>query len=77
MIDFKLFDYDCFSFNNIVIIFLIIGHALKPESSSAISSLIDQFKKFYVTKVKGFDIHKMCVATLLLEGTKEVNIIYY
>lgn len=47
------------------------GHALKPESSSILSSLIDQFKKIYVTQIKGFDVHKMCVATLLLEGTKE------
>ncbi|XP_055925015.1 alkyldihydroxyacetonephosphate synthase, peroxisomal-like [Argiope bruennichi] len=47
------------------------GHALKPEASSVIQSLIDQVKKFYVTQIKGYDVHKMCVVTLLMEGTKE------
>ncbi|XP_042894818.1 alkyldihydroxyacetonephosphate synthase, peroxisomal [Parasteatoda tepidariorum] len=47
------------------------GHALKPESESMISSLVDHFKKIYVTQIKGFDVHKMCVMTLLLEGNKE------
>lgn len=52
--------------------YFITGHALKPESSSVFSALMDQFKKLYVTQIKGFDVHKMCVVTLLLEGTKEV-----
>jgi len=31
-------------------------------------------KKLYITKIKGFDLHKISVATLLFEGTKdEVN----
>ncbi|GIY87581.1 alkyldihydroxyacetonephosphate synthase, peroxisomal [Caerostris extrusa] len=47
------------------------GHALKPEASSVITSLMDHLKKFYVTQVKGFDVHKMCVVTLLMEGTKQ------
>ncbi|GBO45543.1 hypothetical protein AVEN_33127-1, partial [Araneus ventricosus] len=51
--------------------FFIPGHALKPEASSVIQSLIDQVKKFYVTQIKGYDVHKMCVVTLLMEGTKE------
>lgn len=49
----------------------LFGHALKPESTSLFSSLSDQLKKLYITHFKGFDVHKMCVATLLLEGTKE------
>ncbi|KFM76070.1 Alkyldihydroxyacetonephosphate synthase, peroxisomal, partial [Stegodyphus mimosarum] len=47
------------------------GHALKPESTSLVASVMDYLKKFYVTQIKGFDIHKMCVVTLLMEGTKE------
>ncbi|GFQ83159.1 alkyldihydroxyacetonephosphate synthase, peroxisomal [Trichonephila clavata] len=47
------------------------GHALKPESSSALETIIDQLKKFYVTQIKGYDVHKMCVVTLLMEGAKE------
>ncbi|XP_023221447.1 alkyldihydroxyacetonephosphate synthase, peroxisomal-like [Centruroides sculpturatus] len=54
----------------------IFGQALKPEASSSFTSVLDHFKKFYVTHIKGFDVSKICVATLLLEGTKEdVNIL--
>ncbi|XP_076331307.1 alkyldihydroxyacetonephosphate synthase, peroxisomal-like [Tachypleus tridentatus] len=49
----------------------VFGQALKPEAASLVTALMDRVKKFYVTKVKGFDIQKMCVATLLFEGTKE------
>uniref|UniRef100_A0A673AXH4 Alkylglycerone-phosphate synthase n=1 Tax=Sphaeramia orbicularis TaxID=375764 RepID=A0A673AXH4_9TELE len=34
------------------------GHALKPQ-------------KFYITKFKGFDPNRLCVATLLFEGDRE------
>lgn len=38
------------------------------------ASISDGFKKFYVTKLKGFDVHSMCVMTLLFEGhRKEVE----
>ncbi|ESP02962.1 hypothetical protein LOTGIDRAFT_230434 [Lottia gigantea] len=47
------------------------GHALKPEDSSILSSFLDGLKKFYITKLKGFDPQKLSVATLLFEGTKE------
>lgn len=47
------------------------GHALKPEAGSMLSSLVEGFKKFYVTKIKGFDLSKIAVATLLFEGSKE------
>lgn len=43
------------------------GHSLKP-SGGIFRSLADGFKKFYVTKWKGFDVDKMCVMTLLFEG---------
>lgn len=45
------------------------GQALKLEQSST-EDLIDGIKKFYVTKVKGYDPEKMVAATVLFEGTK-------
>ena len=44
------------------------GQALKPETASIFHSFWDGCKKFYVTRVKGFDPEKMCVCTLLFEG---------
>ena len=52
---------------------LILGHALKPESKSLLNSFVEGIKKFYITKLKGFDTSKMAVATLLFEGTKQVR----
>ncbi|XP_076437357.1 alkyldihydroxyacetonephosphate synthase, peroxisomal-like [Babylonia areolata] len=48
------------------------GAVLKPETKSLITSFMDGLKKFYVTKLKGFDPTKLAVATLLFEGAKEV-----
>lgn len=47
------------------------GHALKPESKSVFTNFMDGLKKFYITRIKGFDVHKMAVATLLFEGAKK------
>ena len=47
------------------------GAALKPEVKSLLTSFIDGIKKFYITKIKGFDPQKMSVATLLFEGSNE------
>ncbi|KAM3861770.1 alkyldihydroxyacetonephosphate synthase, peroxisomal [Diretmus argenteus] len=47
------------------------GHALKPQVSSIFTSFLDGLKKFYITKFKGFDPHRLCVATLLFEGDRE------
>ncbi|XP_072021273.1 alkyldihydroxyacetonephosphate synthase, peroxisomal-like [Amphiura filiformis] len=47
------------------------GQGLKPAASSMWSSLVDSLKKVYVTKLKGFEVDNMVVATLLFEGTKE------
>jgi len=33
--------------------------------------VVDLLKKYYVTKIKGYDPMKMCVATCLFEGEKE------
>ncbi|XP_076305681.1 alkyldihydroxyacetonephosphate synthase, peroxisomal-like isoform X2 [Tachypleus tridentatus] len=49
----------------------IFGQALKPEAESLLTPFVDVMKKFYVTRVKGFDVTRMCVVTLLLEGKKE------
>lgn len=57
----RLLDNEQFSF----------GQALKSETKSIFQSLVDGFKKFYVTKFKGFDPSKMCACTLLFEGSKE------
>eukprot|EP00761_Pharyngomonas_kirbyi_P004548 gb/GECH01004553.1/.p1 GENE.gb/GECH01004553.1/~~gb/GECH01004553.1/.p1 ORF type:complete len:639 (+),score=161.78 gb/GECH01004553.1/:1-1917(+) len=47
------------------------GHSLKPEEDSNLGAMVDWFKKIYLMKVKGFDPHKMVVATLLFEGREE------
>ncbi|CAH2106121.1 unnamed protein product [Euphydryas editha] len=46
------------------------GHALKIEQSWG-GVLLDGIKRFYITKIKGFDPLKLCVVTLLMEGTAE------
>lgn len=43
------------------------GMILKPEPGY-FGLLLDGLKKLYVTKIKGFDVDKMCVMTLLFEG---------
>jgi len=47
-----------------------IGHALKEENNRLFVKLMDAVKKFYVTKVKGFDDKELAAATLLFEGSK-------
>lgn len=47
------------------------GAALKPDSGSMLTSFVDGIKKFYITKLKGFDPKKLSVATLLFEGTQQ------
>nr|CAI5824234.1 unnamed protein product [Callosobruchus analis] len=43
------------------------GMILKPEEGY-FSLALDGLKKFYLTKIKGFDIDQICVMTLLFEG---------
>ncbi len=52
------------------------GQALKIDSGSVLQSFVDGFKKFYITKLKGFDPHEMCVATLLFEVTKAKLVLF-
>ena len=49
------------------------GHALNPEVKSVLASFVEGFKKLYITRIKGFDLKNIAVATLLFEGTKEVG----
>lgn len=56
----RLIDNDQFKF----------GQALKPQSTF-FGSVIEGMKKAYITKLKGFDINQMCVATLVFEGDEK------
>jgi len=51
----------------------VVGYAMKPEVSSFMASFVEGLKKLYITKIKGFDLNSISVATLLFEGTKEVS----
>ncbi|XP_042894263.1 alkyldihydroxyacetonephosphate synthase, peroxisomal-like [Penaeus japonicus] len=44
------------------------GHALKPPTG-IMGLLSEGIKKMYITRIRGFDVHTMCVATLLFEGS--------
>jgi alkyldihydroxyacetonephosphate synthase len=55
----RLMDNDQFQF----------GHALKPPLEGWLASLVDGIKKAYVLRIKGFLPDKLCVATLLFEGS--------
>ncbi|XP_025831600.1 alkyldihydroxyacetonephosphate synthase-like [Agrilus planipennis] len=46
------------------------GQTLRPEPGY-FGLLLDSIKRIYLTKIKGFDVDSMCVATLLFEGDKE------
>lgn len=49
-----------------------LGQVLKPESDSRWQTIVDAIKKFYVLKIKGFEVESMCACTLVFEGTKEL-----
>jgi alkyldihydroxyacetonephosphate synthase len=52
----------------------IFGQALSTDNKGMLHTLVDNMKKLYITKIKGFDVNRMCAATLLFEGTtNEVN----
>ncbi|KAG7177818.1 alkyldihydroxyacetonephosphate synthase, peroxisomal-like [Homarus americanus] len=46
------------------------GHALKPPTD-LMGLLTDGIKKMYITRIRGFDLNTMCVATLLFEGSEQ------
>ena len=37
------------------------------------ASFVEGLKKLYITKIKGFDLTAISVATLVFEGTKDVR----
>jgi len=47
------------------------GMALKARTDSAFQALVDKAKKYFVTRIKGFDPHKMVAATIVMEGSRE------
>ena len=47
------------------------GQALKPGSTPVWTRLIDSIKAFYLLRFKRFDPRKMCICTLLFEGSKQ------
>jgi alkyldihydroxyacetonephosphate synthase len=46
------------------------GLALKGRSAG-LTSVVEKIKKFYVTRIRGFEPEKMVVATIVMEGSKE------
>lgn len=46
------------------------GQTLKPQAHSFFSSLMEGVKTIYVTRFKGYEPNKLCVATLLFQGSK-------
>ena len=50
------------------------GQSLRP-SKGPLGLLVDGLKNFYLTRLKGLDIVKICVATVVMEGSaKEVAV---
>lgn len=49
----------------------VFGMALKPHESSLLTEFKNAAKKFYVTKIKGFNPETMCACTLVYEGSRD------
>lgn len=47
------------------------GQALKPATTGTAAKYKSEAEKLFVTKVKGFDPHKMAVATIVFEGSAD------
>ena len=45
------------------------GQALRP-AKGPLGLMVDGLKTFYLTRLKGFDINEVSVATIVMEGTK-------
>lgn len=50
------------------------GLALRPESTWA-SSMLQTIKQAFITSIKGFDLNRLCVATLLFEGNSNKEVL--
>jgi alkyldihydroxyacetonephosphate synthase len=44
------------------------GHALKPAETSSLAAAKSKLQRVFLEKVKGVDLSRMCVATLVMEG---------
>ncbi len=44
------------------------GSALKPRATGS-KALMSKIEKFFLLRVKGFDPHELCAATIVMEGT--------
>ena len=53
-----------------------LGQALKTSSTTNkfTAGVLDYARKTYVTKFRGFDVNKMCAATVLLEGSDQQKV---
>ena len=47
------------------------GVALRPRAASSTKRVIDALKKFLILKIKKFDPHRMCLATIVMEGSAD------
>ena len=45
--------------------------ALKPEAGSFFHKIVDAAKKFFLIKMKGFEVDKMVLMTVMMEGTHD------
>jgi alkyldihydroxyacetonephosphate synthase len=45
--------------------------ALKPEAGSFFHKIVDAAKKFFLIKMKGFEVDKMVLMTVMMEGTRD------
>ena len=48
----------------------VFGQSLKSPAGY-LASISDALKHLYLTRLKGIDMNKICVATVLMEGTAE------
>jgi alkyldihydroxyacetonephosphate synthase len=48
----------------------IFGMSLKTEEKNKFHEVVSKAKKYFVTEVMKFDPNKMCLCTILFEGTK-------
>jgi len=48
----------------------IFGMSLKTEEKNKFHEVVAKAKKYFVTEIMKFDPNKMCLCTILFEGTK-------
>ena len=48
------------------------GQSLKPAEKSRAKQILNEIKKHYLLRIKGFKADEMCAATCLFEGPKDI-----